>query len=79
MTTCRSRDTSRFIPDPLILPWFPMTDSRIETIKTAGTAILLGTGPFIMSGFWNGTEWVTESGSVLDEPWKWMPMPEPVS
>jgi len=76
---CNRRDTSRFIPDPLILPWSPMTDSRIATLKTAGTVILLASGPFLMPGRWNGTQWVTESGSALDDPWKWMPMPEPIS
>lgn len=63
----------------IFLPWFAMTDTRIETIKTDGTFILLAAGMIVMAGQWNGTNWVTESGSVLDEPWKWMPMPEPVN
>jgi len=55
-----------------------MTDTRIEGIKTAGTRVLLAAGFMVMPGLWNGTNWVTESGGVLDDPWKWMPMPEPI-
>jgi hypothetical protein len=56
-----------------------MTDSRIEDIKTAGTVILLASALLVISGRWNGANWVTESGIVLDEPWKWQPMPDPIS
>lgn len=64
----------RFIPDPLILPWFPMDDARIDALKVAGTVILLG-GVFVMPGRWDGAQWVTESGSAIHTPCKWMPMP----
>jgi len=65
--------------EAVFLPWFAMTDSRIADIKTAGTLILLAAGMIVMPGRWDGENWVTRSGVVLDEPWKWMPMPEPIS
>ena len=76
MNFCGGRPTSTRIA--VFLPWFAMTDTRIAAIKTTGTVILLATDVFVMPGLWNGTQWVTESGMALDDPWKWMPMPESV-
>ena len=66
---------------PVFFPWFEMTDTRIPAIKTAGTVILLNTGVFMVAGRWNGdgNMWVSESGALIDEPWQWMPMPDPVN
>lgn len=59
----------------VFLPWFSMSDSRIPSIKANGTVILGAFGVLVIRGLWNGENWVTESGIVLDEPWKWMPTP----
>lgn len=72
------RGHARQVP-AVFLPWFAMTDSRVVTMKTDGTLILLASGYIVMPGRWNGENWVTESGGVLDDPWKWMPMPDPVN
>lgn len=77
MTACGDR--RQLQRDAVFFPWFAMTDSRIADIKGTGTVILLAAGMVVMPGLWDGTNWVTESGLVLDEPWKWMPMPDPVN
>jgi len=69
VTFCRGT-----VMESVFLPWFPMTDSRIQGIKANGTVILVASGLLVIRGLWNGENWVTESGIVLDEPWKWMPV-----
>jgi hypothetical protein len=66
-------------PTRVEAPWKAMTDTALATVKTNGTVVLLASGLLVIAGFWNGTEWQTESGITLNEPWKWMPMPEPIS
>lgn len=68
MTFCRGT-----VMESVFLQWFPMTDARIDSIKADGTVILGAFGLLVIRGLWNGENWVTESGIVLDEPWKWMP------
>lgn len=60
---------------PIVAPWFPMSDTRIRGIKAAGTYVILVSGLLAIEGCWNGENWVTRGGEVLDEPWKWMPQP----
>ncbi len=67
-----------FFVEPVFLPWFAMTDSRIADIKTAGTQILIAGQLLVIPGSWNGENWVASDGLVIEDPWKWMPMPEPV-